>query len=370
MRRLPLLVLLAACTPEEVADTDTVVPPLDRGAHDPGRTTIDYVDDRGEDMTIEVWYPARIPDGTAPTPYDDVPIALDSVVEAPADLSGAPYPVIAFSHGFGGVRYQSASLVEHLVSHGYVVVSADHPGSILLDQRREFETILRRPSDVVSAVDKLFEETTASEGLLAGLAVEGEIAMMGHSAGAITTQGVAGGAWDVTFAETFCAEGGQTGCGFLDEIDHDEVAERAVVDDRIHRAVLLSPGAWYAFGESGRGLAEMVPTLTLTGDADTVLEYDSEARPVYEALSTPRWLGTIVDAGHYAAFSDMCALLSFFGDCTGPDEGFLDSATGQRLTTLLVTAWLGREHKGQDYDAWLDPDALATEAQLVWEADE
>lgn len=39
------------------------------------------------------------------------------------------YQLMIFSHGFNGFRMQSASLVEHLVSWGFVLASADHNDS-------------------------------------------------------------------------------------------------------------------------------------------------------------------------------------------------------------------------------------------------
>jgi hypothetical protein len=44
-----------------------------------------------------------------------------------------PLPVIVFSHGFGGMRVQSANLATHLASRGYVVLSTDHSGRSLGD---------------------------------------------------------------------------------------------------------------------------------------------------------------------------------------------------------------------------------------------
>lgn len=46
--------------------------------------------------------------------------------EAPERISEGPYPVLFFSHGWGGLRTQNTSQMENLASHGYVVVAVDH----------------------------------------------------------------------------------------------------------------------------------------------------------------------------------------------------------------------------------------------------
>src|SRR5262249_27794141 len=48
------------------------------------------------------------------------------------------FPLVAFSHGYGGHRRQSTFLCTHLASHGYVVVSADHAGNTVLDALQAF----------------------------------------------------------------------------------------------------------------------------------------------------------------------------------------------------------------------------------------
>jgi hypothetical protein len=52
-------------------------------------------------------------------------VKTNSYVDAPADNSGAPYPILLFSHGWNGFRAQNTSQVQELVSHGYVVVAIE-----------------------------------------------------------------------------------------------------------------------------------------------------------------------------------------------------------------------------------------------------
>lgn len=102
-------------------------------------------------VTIEVWYPASDSAAGDPTESADfMDFVPDSVIEvlgpfgfplietgavrdAPLRVPEAPYPIITFSHGFGGARLQSVDFAVHLASRGYVVVAADHPGRMMTD---------------------------------------------------------------------------------------------------------------------------------------------------------------------------------------------------------------------------------------------
>src|SRR5689334_21669106 len=119
------MILLVACVEPPVAE-DTADPfytPEEAGPYTPGVVTRDFVDARGKALRIEVWYPAD--DDGDPDPYEEIPFVGDAVRRAqPAQ---GPFPLVSFSHGFGGIRYQSLFLTERLATHGFVVVAPDHP---------------------------------------------------------------------------------------------------------------------------------------------------------------------------------------------------------------------------------------------------
>jgi predicted dienelactone hydrolase len=49
-----------------------------------------------------------------------------AVEDAPVDKSPKSFPVVLFSHGLGSIGFAYTSLIEDLVSHGYVVASIEH----------------------------------------------------------------------------------------------------------------------------------------------------------------------------------------------------------------------------------------------------
>ena len=103
-----------------------------RGPHPVGARDF-VIDDAERPLDVTVWYPALNPDGVPETASyllgNIFPVPGQALRDAAPDAAGGPYPLVIFSHGFGGFRAQSTYLTEHLASHGSWVMAADHPGS-------------------------------------------------------------------------------------------------------------------------------------------------------------------------------------------------------------------------------------------------
>ena len=103
---------------------------------------------------VEVWYPASDATTGASEAVDfnrwmpasveallgpvDLPlIPTDAVRDAQLRVPETPYPVVFFSHGFGGTHSQSTDLTVHLASRGYVLetgtIVAEGPSAELRD---------------------------------------------------------------------------------------------------------------------------------------------------------------------------------------------------------------------------------------------
>lgn len=99
---------------------------------------------------IQTWYPAGSTQGLQPAPWmedaariapeiaswlglpgfslDHLELArTSSYQDAPVDRENGPYPVLLFSHGWGGFRAQNTYQMQELASHGYIVVGLEHP---------------------------------------------------------------------------------------------------------------------------------------------------------------------------------------------------------------------------------------------------
>jgi predicted dienelactone hydrolase len=90
----------------------------------------------GRTLALEVWYPAaaRHAGQDLAGPTRDTFAALpggpkrSQAAVRDAEAHRGSWPLIAYSHTSNGHRRQSTMLCTHLVSHGYVVVAADHAG--------------------------------------------------------------------------------------------------------------------------------------------------------------------------------------------------------------------------------------------------
>jgi len=343
------LLLLSACTgddPDDGLDPPPRVAPDRVGPYAVGATTVQVADDRGGALTVEVWYPAEDP-GTEPDSYPEIALTLDAHRDATPDRRGAPYPLVAFSHGYGGIRYQSAFLTEHLASHGFVVVAPDHPHNTLFDLDADLtgQVLVNRPGDVRRAVDGALGAAD-----LAGLAQNDTYAMTGHSFGGLTSVIVGGGLLDFDHAEAHCAEQDDAGCAFFEDIDLGDAA-LATPDPRAVVAVDISPGGWYAFGEDG--LAGVVPSLSIAGDRDQDLPYESEGRPTMDALPSPKVTAVLANAGHWGV-TDLCVLIPIWEECQGTDAGWMEPERAHDIVRTLVTARVGAALTGDVlYDPWL-----------------
>lgn len=378
-----LLPLLAACSADpKTADSGDVgsgLGPLPAwsapdapGPHGVGVRTLTWTDARGKELTADVWYPAVVGPDDEPANYDPFELSIAAVRGAPLDTRGGPHPLVAFSHGFAAIRFQSAFLMEHLASHGWVLVAPDHNLNTFLDINAGAtgQVVVERPGDIRAAVDHLLSWSEARGDAWAGAVDGSRYVMMGHSFGALTTLVVGGGTVDLSHIAELCGSGEVDGqaCRYIDDIDATAMVGTQDTDPRAELIVPLSPGVWYGFGREGEGLTTTVPSLVLGGTFDRVLEYDEEIRPSYEAMGAPKMLATFEGAGHYV-FSDICLIAPFFSpECEGGD-GWIELGPAQDTTRALVAAWLDVNFRGRAGAAeWLTEPGLGSPAYLSLES--
>lgn len=133
------------------------------------------------------------------------------LIRYPKDAPGR-LPVVIFSHDLGGSKESAAYYADHLVSHGYVVLNVQHPGSDLSIWGGQFPDLknpkisadLRKAVSPQSALDRFQDIYLAvfalhsldrQPGALKDRIDLSRIGMSGHSYGATTTQAMAGQAF-------------------------------------------------------------------------------------------------------------------------------------------------------------------------------
>ncbi|MBI5479124.1 MAG: dienelactone hydrolase family protein [Deltaproteobacteria bacterium] len=339
--------------------------PAVRGPWGVGVTTYTITDpaDATRVFKVEVWYPAT---PTAGAPLDKVfNITTTSVRDAPADLRGAPFPAVAFSHGNCGIRTQSLYLTEHLASHGYVVVAPDHLLNTLWDNDPDFiaDVMRHRPRDVSLALDEVLRHGAAAGDPLAGMADEARVGAAGHSFGGFTVLLLAGAAMDLQSYAADCAPTPDSlFCrGANGTITAADVAGFA--DARILATLSLAPGGRVAFGPAG--LAELRgPIQVQAGTLDTMCPLETEAGPIYDGLPAPKVMAEFADAAHFS-FTDICPLYDLMGGADGPLDFLATEGCGpntvpvadaQAASRTLGVAFFDLHLRGlADEAGYLDP---------------
>ncbi len=321
-----------------------------------GRETIAITDPtRSRTLTVDVWYPVDPSDANGPpSVYDLVFTGLPSEVAlagVPASSEG-PFPLVVFSHGNQGIRFQSFFLCETLASHGFVVAAPDHAGNTALDLLNPgtpFQT-RDRPLDVSFVIDEMLARSANPADSLSGRISRWRIGVTGHSFGGFTALAVASGFEDVP------------------------------PDPRVRVIVPMSPAS---NGLSDEALGSIdLQTLIVGGTADITTPIEPNSVRPFELISgRPRYRVDVVDAGHNS-FTDICVLAdTLIG--AGLPPNLLDFILGSveegcapelipfeeahRLTNLYVVSFLQR-NIGLDprYRRYLTPGAARKEPSLIF----
>ncbi|MFH1531633.1 MAG: hypothetical protein ABIK09_12980 [Pseudomonadota bacterium] len=352
-------------TPPETADTVTAqdtapeimgptqADPAAWGPHQVGTTSFQWFDfERLRLVPTTVWYPA-IPMGQPKATYLVV-IPGSAYVNAPQDASGAPYPIILFSHGFRGTAVQSVTFTEYLASHGYVVVAMDHTGNTLTDffsdDKKVAEVALERPFDVQFAYTKIIEFVSPGGALLSGMVDPTRVGVCGHSFGGYTSLVVAGGLVDVTQAQVACAEGAPSDifCDYVGYWPSGTTVGLAPGIPGLRAAAYFAPGGYSAF--SDQGLASVsVPSLIFGGTLDDTCPVEVEIDPIYQALPPPKGRVVITDASHmsYTNICDIPLAQQFLADYCDV-AGIISEEEGFDIMNTLTVAFFDKYVKDQE----------------------
>ena len=175
----------------------------------------------------------------------------------PTDAVG-PFPVIVFSHGLGGTREGYEYLGRQWAANGYVCVHTQHIGSDdsawrgqaqpmqAMRAAANLQNSLDRPKDVKFVVDQL-ASLNKDDAKLKGKLDLSELAMAGHSFGAMTTMMIAGQKFGGPIASRF---------GKLS-------------DDRFKVALAMSAGPPISRANLDDSYADIhIPTFFMTGTKD------------------------------------------------------------------------------------------------------
>lgn len=274
------------------------------GAHPVGVRTLQLADPSRPDLsdpmlprplTVEVYYPADAA-AVAGVPRDVVQVLGIEITETPAyrdvAIAPGPFPLVLFSHGNGGIRFQSFFFAAHLASHGFVVATPDHHGNTFLDALggiEDADPAVNRPLDMSFLIDELTAFTGEPGHFLEGAIDPQKIGVSGHSFGGYTALALAGGAFGLgTFS-----------------------------DARVKAILPQAPAAWFFEDAFFAGIT--LPTLVVGGTLDETTPFPANQQHPFDVLPSGAafvGLAELAEAGHFT-FSDFCEvpreLLGFLG---------------------------------------------------------
>jgi predicted dienelactone hydrolase len=277
-----------------------------------------------------IWYPAAVAAaGRAPHTF------LHAPVNVAPERVGAPYPVVLWSHGNGGVPWEATYLTTLLASHGFVVVAPAHVGNTAetcpqpcVDayppaRSARDEARANRPDDLIAAFDQSLQLSNGEDPLLAGLLDPARVGAAGESFGSQTALRVLG--LDSRFRAGVAMAGGA-------------VPPLLAAVPMIHVPTMLM----------GAGLDDMEPF----ADQETVFAAFPDSGP-------ERWLVALPHAGHFA-FQDLCP--AGWGGCAPSD---LPQAQAHALVNRWAIAFLLRYAAGDErYTSLLDPSLAVGAAEV------
>lgn len=261
-------------------------------------------------LDLRIWYPAQLAgEGLADYRVGGiVSVDHDLARAVPRPAPGGAYPLVVYSHGFGGNGLLAYPYAERFASHGWVLVAPDHRGNTTLDFLDDTTAPLARvnvdrPHDVSAVIDAA---AAGFDGPLEDLSVGTDrVFVMGHSYGAFTSFAAAGVDLDVMHLEQDCA---QVDCDLYAEPDL-RAALGAFGDPRVAAIAPQAPSIVEAFVEGALPDLE-VPVLLQSARRDVTTPHFEQAVPTWDGLDHPEDVWLQLPEGGHLSFVSICDDLS------------------------------------------------------------
>ena len=355
-----LLVIFLIVLAAPVLAQDAPEPLPERGPYRVGSHTFTLTDESrgGREIPAIIWYPAA--DATdLRTQFMRAEMAHIPVVDASPDFSGAPYPIVLYSHrylaGWYGSPTEFREVLEPLVSQGFVVVNLSHPDT------DSIHTIVDRPLDAKFVLDQLESINADPASGYTGLMNTDQAGAVSFSEGAFTTLALSGAQMDPAVAEPYMTTiAGLYAPWFKDwdwaELDayHEQVAPGsdgalwpALSDPRIRAVVHYEPCNVGMWGEQGLASAT-APTLLIAGSEafNPECEYENSVVAYQQLGPTERDLLTMIGGTqHVPTGRDMPVsvvqqyLHAFFGYHLQGKADYADYLTEDFANTIPNALW-------------------------------
>lgn len=295
-------VLLYGCGDDEkrklYQDPQTIAPEIqqiDLGPFIDAKMSLDLTDTaRDRELAVDIWFPSS-----------------EWFFGTDLDNSGAPYPLVVYSHGWMGSASHGAFLCERLSTYGIIAVAATRPDSAI-------PSYPDLTTDISFIIDYMLAQNEDPQSVFYGTIDPERIGSIGHSLGGYAA-----------FAN-------------------------AVTENRITALVGLAPA-------SGLEAAEIstinIPSMTMWATQDYMVPAEY-ARPYFDNANSPKY-GIEIAGGNHSGFITNPVVLE-------PAE--LDPKEQQRLTLLYSASFFLYYLKGnEDFSVFLTAEnAQANEPEVTF----
>ena len=243
-------------------------------------------------IPVHFWYPTNATEGDHPK-YHSIAdtVAFEGVPLAPTTWKSG-LPVLVHSHGYKGFAGNSARLMCHFASHGWLAVAPEHIGNVINDtpDKLPLSVYVHRPFDIRASLDFLGTLPTGDE--LVGKTDMGRVAMSGHSFGTYTAWAIGGATLNADWFHSSCTKGDVTDC-----TDAQLAVLAGDVSDKRAQVVLPLAGAPRSeIGDASFDTAK-VPVLQMSGSLNDVGD-----GPVFAEVSKVDLTWVDVDGGCHQLF--------------------------------------------------------------------
>ncbi|MGK6316125.1 alpha/beta hydrolase family protein [Neorhizobium sp. DT-125] len=262
--------------------------------------------ERGSDLDLTVWYPAR--SGGEQAVLGESMFFKGTPAMRDAPVSNGKFPLILLSHGAGlaGSPQAMSWIAAPLAGHGFVVAAPTHPGNSG-QNRSAAETmkIWLRPSDLTETLNAMVGNPFFKEHLN-----EGKTGALGLSMGGSTALAIAGARIDPKLLAGYCDTDALNAslCEWVRQSGVDlhamnlESAGRDNEDTRIRFVMAIDPTPIDVFDfDSFSGISIPVELINLGRPGK--IPPTAQASEVAKAIPTGSY-ATIGDASHYSMFAE------------------------------------------------------------------
>ncbi|MEM6253953.1 MAG: alpha/beta fold hydrolase [Cyanobacteria bacterium P01_D01_bin.156] len=225
-------------------------------------------------------------------------------------------PTVIISHGLGSDRSSYAYLGEHLASHGFLVITVEHPGSnaeqinaLLVGRSADVvpnEEFLDRPQQISALLDYLENNNTAYSRLIDF----SQIGLLGQSFGGYTALTLAGADIDFEVLAASCPPSSLSLNASLllqcqaGQLANPEQTTLSLQDERVKAAIAINPITSVLFGPKSLGQIT-TPTMIVSSGADTVAPALQEQLVPFTWLTQPeRYLLLMRQGTHFSTIAE------------------------------------------------------------------